>query len=372
MIRLELTLLLVIMTSSILMISHEQKKELRHFFRPSKSITLTQFQVALKTIKKEDKDHLALWHSMLTGNTRSLSKNYKTKYQELGLSHVFTPSGFHLSALLSPLRLFVPSKFSPYILVIITLLIFQLPGQEALKRMGIVKVFRAFIGTKGSFYLAMLVCLFLGQLNSSPLSFIFSLFFLGIIYSELKGIALIIWFFIGQLLITSLSGGSISFLNIIFSPIANLGLTLITPFLFLLSFPLGELQLKTGIFIIKQYDALLEFFYKVIQNFPQVEVHIFTLILLFFILWRKSLYFLVGVALFSTSLNLERATPHRISRYYFVPTGEIIKTVNRDDQQIIYFSDGICRVRLRMGIWEKRCSPKRAPRKRSIKKLSYL
>ena len=342
------------------------------FYKSPKSITASQFKRALKEVSAADKDHLALWHSMLTGNTRPLSKPYKEKYQNLGLSHVFTPSGFHLSALMTPLRFILPKRWTPYVFVLIAVLVFQLPGQDPLKRMSLVKVSQAFIGTKSSFYLAMLACVFIGHLETSPLSFIFSFFFLGIIFSELKGFSLIIWFFIGQFLITFLFGGEISFLNIFLSPLANLGLTLITPFLFFLSFPLGELQLKTGIMLVKLYDGGLEYLYLLTKNFPQVEVHLFTVILLCLLLWRKFKFFVWGLVLFSTSLNLEKATPHRTARYYFVPTGVVIKTVEKAQERITYFSDGICRERLRMGIFEKRCSPKRAPRTKKIKKLSYL
>jgi len=40
---------------------------------------------------------------MLTGKSRSLRKADVKIYQDLGLSHLFTPSGFHLSAVTAPL-----------------------------------------------------------------------------------------------------------------------------------------------------------------------------------------------------------------------------------------------------------------------------
>src|SRR5690606_22891236 len=154
------------MTVSIQLISCDEQKKLIRFYKSPQSITLPQFKIALKEAKASDKDHLALWHSMITGNTRSLSSSYKEKYKNLGLSHVFTPSGFHLSALMTPLRFLIPTRFTPYIFLLIACLIFQLPGQEPLKRMALVKVSQSFIGTKSSFYLAMLTCVFIGHLSS--------------------------------------------------------------------------------------------------------------------------------------------------------------------------------------------------------------
>lgn len=336
-------------------------------------MSLTQFTQAKKRVTATDKDYLALWHSMLTGNTRSLSKTFKVKYQDLGLAHIFTPSGFHLSSLLTPLRFLLPAKLMKPILIIISILIFQLPGQEALKRMGLIKVIQNQLGSKTGFYAAMIICLMMGQLNSSPLSYIFSLFFLGLIFSHLRGISLIIWFFIGQILITQLNGGNVSLLNLIFSPIANLLLTLITPLLFLLSYPLGEFQLRTGILIIKYFDHVINFFYQIISNGPQIEVHLFTLTLLTLVLWRMKTLFIMGVFLFSSTLNRELPSAIKASSSYFLPRGEMMKTIIKNGERYEYFEDGLCKVRLRMGIWEKRCSPKRAPRKiKSLKKLSYL
>ncbi|HLW58121.1 MAG TPA: ComEC/Rec2 family competence protein [Bacteriovoracaceae bacterium] len=371
MIQRELSLYFFIMLLSMVLFSCERQGELRRFYRPEKTLSLGQFKVALKTISKEKKDHLALWHSMLTGNTRSLSKDYKEKYKNLGLSHIFTPSGFHLSALLSPLRLVLPFRFIPYVLALVCFLTFQLPGQDALKRMSMVKVGQNYLGKRMGFSLAMFMALMMGQLNTSPLSFIFSLFFLGVIFSELKGLALIIWFFLGQILITFLSGGHVSLLNLLFSPIANLLLTLITPFLFLLSFPLSELQLQTGLKIIEIYDIVISFFYEIMRHMPQFEVHTFTIVLMTLTLWRKSKALILGLILFSSSLNLEKETNFRAHRYYFLPQGELLKITERNGERLTYYADGKCMERLRMGIWEKRCSPKRAPVKRKIKKLSY-
>lgn len=367
-----LTFFFIFMTSSISSLSLVKKRELTSFYRYERPISLTHFKEALKASPKADKDHLAFWYGLISGNTQSLSKGYKEKYKRIGLSHAFTPSGFHLSAVLTPLTFLLPKRFTLPLLIIVSLLIFSLPGLEPLKRMSVVKLTNYKLNKGPGLALAGIICLFLGQLNHSPLSFVFSFFFLGVIYSNLKSIALIIWFFIGQLLICFFQGESISFLNLLFSPLANLFLSLITPILFLLSYPLWGFALNLGISIVRSFDQLVSFLYLLTLEGPTVEVHSFTVFLVTLLLFRMRVFFLLGLFIFSSSLNLEGNASRWSERYYFEPLGQVIKTVQKDGIIFEYYQDGNCRQRIRMGRWEKRCSPKRAPRKKKIKKLSYL
>lgn len=367
-----LTFFFIFMTFGISSLSLMKKRELTSFYQFERPISLTHFKTALKEIPKADKDHLAFWYGLISGNTQSLSKNYKEKYKRIGLSHAFTPSGFHLSAVLTPLNLLLPKKWTMPFLVVLSLLIFSLPGLDPLKRMGLIKLINQKFDKTLSLGISAIICLFLGQLNSSPLSFIFSFFFLGIIYSGLKNIALVIWFFIGQLLICFFQGESISFLNLLFSPLANFILGLITPVLFLLSYPLWDFTLVLGVNIIKSFDKIVELLYLFTLKGPSVEVHSFTIMLIVLMLLRKLKLFFIGLLLFSTTLNLEKPTRRWSERYYFEPSEQAFRIQQKDGIIHSFYQDGKCMERIVMGRWEKRCSPKRAPRKKKIKKLSYL
>lgn len=367
-----LTFFFIFMTFGISSLSFMKKRELSSFYKFERPISLNHFKTALKETPKADKDHLAFWYGLISGNTQSLSKNYKEKYKRIGLSHAFTPSGFHLSAVLTPLHFLLPKKWALPFLLLMSLVIFNLPGLEPLKRMSLIKLMNQKFDKTLSLGLSAIICLFMGQLNNSPLSFIFSFFFLGIIYSGLKNIALIIWFFIGQLLICFFQGESISFLNLLFSPLANFLLGLITPLLFLLSYPLWDFALVVGVKIIKSFDGIVELLYALTLKAPLVEVHSFTIVLVVLILLRKVKLFLFGLLLFSATLNFEKPTRRWSERYYFEPSTQAIKIQHKDGVIYNFYKDGKCMERIVMGRWEKRCSPKRAPRKKKIKKLSYL
>lgn len=368
----DLTFFFLFMTISISSLSLMKKKELISYFHYERPISLNHFKTALKSVSKTDKDYLAFWYGLISGNTQSLSKDYKQKYKAIGLSHAFTPSGFHLSAVLTPLTLILPKKSKLPLNLLVCFLVFLLPGLEPLKRMGLVKVFKLKMNARLSLMFAGLICLILGQLNHSPLSFIFSFFFLGVIYSGLKNIALIIWFFIGQLLICFFQGEQLSLINLVISPLANFFLGLITPLLFVFSYPLWSWTLQTGIIVIKSFDQIATVLYQFSSMTPQLEVHCFTVLLVTLMLLRKKKSFILGVLLFSTSLNLENPSKLTIERYYFEPTGHIIKQQIEDGIVKTYYRDGRCVEKIVMGRWEKRCSPKRAPKIRKIKKLSYL
>lgn len=367
-----LTFFFIFMTFGISSLSSMKKRELTSFYRFERPISLTHFKSALKEVPKSEKDHLAFWYGLIAGNTQSLSKNYKEKYKRIGLSHAFTPSGFHLSAVLTPLNLLLPKKWTLPFLLILSFLLFTLPGLEPLKRMGLIKLINQRCDKTLSLTISAIICLFLGQLNNSPLSFIFSFFFLGVIYSGLKNIALIIWFFIGQLLICFFQGESISFLNLLFSPLANFILGLITPILFLLSYPLWDSPLAIGINIIKSFDKIVELLYVLTLKAPSVEVHSFTVILVVLMLLRQMKLFLIGLLLFSSTLNLEKAPRRWNERYYFEPSEKALRLQQKNGIIYSFYRDGKCMERIVLGRWEKRCSPKRAPQKRKIKKLSYL
>lgn len=367
-----LTFFFIFMTFGISSLSFMKKRELTSFYQFERPISLHHFKSALKKVPKSDKDHLAFWYGLISGNTQSLSRNYKEKYKRIGLSHAFTPSGFHLSAILTPLNLLLPKRWAMPFLLVLSVFIFNLPGLDPLKRMSLIKLINQRCDKTLSLGISAIICLFLGQLNNSPLSFIFSFFFLGVIYSGLKNVALIIWFFIGQLLICFFQGESISFLNLLFSPLANFILGLITPILFLLSYPLWDSTLGIGIIIIKSFDKIVEHLYIFTLKAPMVEVHSFTIVLVVLILLRKLKLFLIGFLLFSSTLNFEQPTRRWTERYYFEPSDKIVRVLQKNGIIYSFYRDGKCMERIVLGRWEKRCSPKRAPQKRKIKKLSYL
>ncbi len=363
-----LTILIISLALLAILKTHELRS-LSPFFRSEKVIKLKSFEAAKTRVNKQDIDLLELWESILTGRSAPLSRFMKERYQKLGLNHLFTPSGFHLSAVLFPfLKILKSSKPQLVLLLVIGAGLFFLPGLGALKRMLVIKASQNLLGMHLGFILAMVLDMFFGTFQNSALSFTYSFLFLGIIYSGLNGVSLIIWFFIGQITLAYFQGSDISPLLLIFSPVLNFGFALLMPVLFLLSFPLWNWQLSLGIFILRQIQWLVDFLATIIQHMPMLEINIALLLLIGLILFRRWKAVLIIVMLFSNSLNLDRAKYPGAATNEFVPQGELIRSV----ENRVYFSDGSCRMKLVRGMWFENCSPRRrSNRNKKLKKLSY-
>lgn len=147
--------------------------------------------------KFEKPEHAELLLSYVAGEYKKIPKEIKEAHKILGLNHLFTPSGIHLSALF---LLFFPFLFwlkksnrlghflfgsllylSPFVL---------LPTFSAAKRISLLRlltlwktlfpwqipIFALFIG-------AFVLDIFLGGYSSSPGSWVYSFLFIGILFS---------------------------------------------------------------------------------------------------------------------------------------------------------------------------------------------
>jgi competence protein ComEC len=180
--------------------SHEARL-LSRFYKQDRVIKLKNFEDARSLVPKSDLEYLKLWESVLTGRSAPVSQILKEKYKELGLNHVFTPSGFHLSAVLSPLmKLMKRPRSELIILCLIGMTLCLLPGFGALKRMVLIKGHQRIFGRHEGFIIALIMDILWGSFQESTLSFTYSFLFLGIIYSGFDGLFLILYFF--TLLIT--------------------------------------------------------------------------------------------------------------------------------------------------------------------------
>lgn len=368
--------LLAILTASITVLcilkSHELRA-LKPYFKHECVPKLQSFQEARQKVKKRDLEYLKLWESILTGRSAPLSKMIKERYKTLGLNHLFTPSGFHLSAVLFPFMKVASSKFQLWILILIGIGLLFTPGLIALKRMVVIKIHQKILGIHLGFLISLAVDILFGSFQENTLSFTYSFLFLGIIYSGLEGLGLIIWFFIGQILIAYFQNSDVSFLVLFLSPILNLGFSILMPILFCLSFPLWDWQLQFGIFLVKNLQGLVDHFSKITLLFPFIEIHIVSLLFITLFLFQRWKMALITLVFMSSSLNIDRTKTPGSSAYEFVPNGIFIKSVVKDDDATIYFKNGKCNLKLIRGFWWQNCSPlKRSNRIKQTKKLSYL
>ncbi len=332
------------------------------YFKSEPSIKLQHFTNARKKIAKEDLEHLKLWESMITGRAAPLSRLLKEKYKNLGMNHLFTPSGFHLSAVLFPFLKIIKGKYHLYLLLLLGFALCFLPGLSALKRMLTIKTHQEVLGLHAGFCVALLADMMFGSFQEGALSFTYSFLFIGIIYSGLQGFSLIIWFFIAQIILAYFQNADVSLILLVASPILNLGFGILMPVLMLLSFPLWDWQLFTGIEIIRVLQMAVSFFSDISLSLPMIEIHSVILFILGLLVCRKYKPLLITIALMSSSLNLDRESVPSMPSYEFVPKGKIKETIYREKDVVVKFEDGKCRMRLVQGYWFENCSPRRGSR----------
>jgi competence protein ComEC len=278
----------------------------------------------------------------------------KSEYTYLGLNHLFSPSGFHLSAILTPVFWLTNSKsIKLSLLILIGILLIRVPGLSALKRMVLVKTFQTKLNIKLGFFVALIIDLLFGTFQSSPISFTYSFLFLGLIYSGIKGIKLIVLFFFAQILIAYFQQNQLSLLIIFWSPILNWLFGMIMPVLMVLSFPLFNWQLQSGLFLLSKLNNLTHFAYMSIAGFPQIEVHFGMLLIMTLFLQRRWLLLIISILFLSNSLNTEKGRLSIKHRFDMIPLSDIRKM--KGDK--IYFKNERCRQELITGYWNIKCSP---------------
>lgn len=318
----------------------ESVNSLGSFYRGAPTIKLGHFRIAIEKANKRDKELLKLWESILTGRSAPLPKMMKENFSTLGLSHVFTPSGFHLSSILAPLLKVCRQKSAQMvILTIIGLSLLFLPGFAALKRMAFIKQCQLLLRLKVGFAVALILdCLF-GTFQTGALGFTYSFLFLGLIYSGAEGLVLIVWFFLAQMMIGYFNGEDISLLLLIFSPLLNLGFALALPCLFIFSWPLSSWQLEAGLGILRFLKTAIEDIAGIVTSYPTIEVNAMTIVLVALILTMRWKSVAIVLLVFSGSLNLDK------QKQPSMPLHE-------------YVGEGKCRENLVRGIWWKNCSPR--------------
>lgn len=366
--------LTIFTVSFILMLiqkSHEAR-QLGTFYKQDRVIKLRNFEDARLVASKSDLEYLKLWESVLTGRSAPVSKILKEKYRGLGLNHIFTPSGFHLSAVLSPfMKLIKGPRNELVILSLIGLSLCLLPGFGALKRMVLIKAQQRMFGMHEGFIIALVLDILWGSFQESTLSFTYSFLFLGIIYTGCEGVVLIFYFFLAQVMIAYFQGSDISPLLLIFSPLLNLIFTLLMPLLFLLAIPLWGWQLKTGILLLKLAQGAVDLCASLSMKFPTIEVNLVGLVMIIFLQRRYWKSLITLSMLYSHGLNMDHLKATGVSRNEFYPRGTLLETRLQGDRISVIFSDGRCRIKLVRGFWWENCSPKRRSSRKIIKKLSY-
>ena len=185
----------IIYLMTLLMLSlYHRGYALRGAFVPRNSMNSFSFhhQKLKESFKQKKMADLLIAYN--TGNKRKIGIKIKKAHRRLHLLHLFTPSGIHLSALylfLIPLFYWVKKRnrlFFEGFWLATALLPFCLSGLYSIKRMALFRILWH-IGPRMTnkltclhiFFITFLFDFLFGNFKNSPLSFIYSFLFLGII-----------------------------------------------------------------------------------------------------------------------------------------------------------------------------------------------
>ena len=186
-----------------MLISFHYQQELKMSFSKKRSSTPAVIKAKYQALKNASYSKRAkgLYYALMTGDKRNLDKGTREQFKKMGLMHLLTPSGLHLSSLIVIIKL-VPLHWQLLFLGFICLGFLLIEDYYAIKRVIIFKIItlvlqKLFHGktnnhkgnhNKWAFLLTFLVDMLIGNFHQSPLSYIYSFLFWGTILFHSGGI----------------------------------------------------------------------------------------------------------------------------------------------------------------------------------------
>ena len=261
---------------------------------------------------KYSKTSIALYHALMSGDKHYLDQDTRKTFMQMGLMHLLTPSGLHLSSLIFVIKI-IPPQWQLIFLLIINTGFFFLDDYFAIKRVIIFKIISLLLSMLASikvknqnqcaFLITFFIDIIIGNFAEGPLSYIYSFLFWGTILFHSGSIFQLSYKLFINLSLTSLiSGQMISpaslFLN---TPISFL-FTLIYPVLFFnFWLPITSFQTSFSLKIIQLFNDLIHYAVKIAPVFgPSILFIIFLFIIPIKIPTKKLIITLLGLSLCTT------------------------------------------------------------------------
>ncbi len=303
-----------------------------------------------------------LWVSMVTGDTRSLPKEVKERFYLLGLGHLFTPSGVHLSSL-RPVTRFLPVVF----FAVVSAGALFLVGFQALARVALLKSLPRSWPKLACFLFALLSEGALKSWDSAPVSWWCSWMFMAICLFAPRGNRGP-WFLLGQVILSWVFGVRFSpfapLANFLFLPLFSLAFPVVVGLSLLPSFRVHELVAEA----LTNLDQLVALFARTTAFIEPLAPHFGHVSLI--AAWLVVRGAARATVLASLLLVLSAPAGPRVDALPAAPTwhalaerGAVIKGKTGMKTK---WSDGVsCERKLRKGAWEEICRP---PRRRTAKK----
>ena len=317
-----------------------------------------------------------LWIAMITGDDRGIPKETKTIYYQLGLGHLFTPSGTHLAAL-SPLMRFIPkARFTFFPIALAGLF---LPGFLALTRVAWMKGLSAHRKGLSFFCFFMIIEGVCYSWRVSPVSWLCSWLFLGLTYFAPRR-TIVLWYLIGQMLLGWCFHQGFSLFT--FPAALLLGIPLVLIFLPLFLASLVPWSILHGGLLwmlncIHQGVVWVDTFHHIIPPLSLHAGHLMVGIALIMLPRQIKTHglaaLLVALSAPTGDWQIEKT---QSSKWEIVaaPDAVITHVSYRPTHTLTSWSDGSsCRHQLVQGIWNENCRAKKHARQnKKFKKLSSL
>jgi hypothetical protein len=251
----------------------------------------------------------ALLSSFVIGN-KKLPNEISMAFKKTGSFHMLSPSGFHLTCILSPLQLLKSSKLTLIILMALCFACPFIPGLMALKRVVFISTFSKCATVRKSILLLIIFVLelILFQNSLNTYSFLLSMLFLSILFSDFKFIQKFLLFsFAGYVCMIIFEEHGYLWASI-FSIIPSIIFNIIFPFWFLsYFFNLGnthEIFLEKTILL---FTDLIKFLANTSDLLPNPQLSMtFIIILIVLVLSNTRIrIILILLCLNVSNLNLE-------------------------------------------------------------------
>lgn len=305
----------------------------------------------LPGLPKTDSHSAIFWRALVVGDEQGFKKEDKERFYQLGLGHLFTPSGTHL-ATLNPLLKHL--RFLPLIYLVIGCLLTFRPELSALNRVVWLK---SFPKSQKIFLIYLIMMLIEGAFISwkdRGLSWTCSFLFLGFCWFSPKAWTSL-WFICGQILICWVFQQPYSLMAPLTGAVMNILLMLIFPAILTLSFipPFHAHSIALTALGVT-YDGIL-FIDKVHTYLPAIAPHFGHLVLTvaWIIVKERKWLALILLSLSSPTGQITKIS-ESTSRFEVLPDSEA-KIINYRFKTAKY-SDGVnCRVELRDNIWKESC-----------------
>ena len=269
----------VYLCSFLMLCFYHKGHALRKPFVPQKRKPVSHRHKEMRQIVKPT--HLVnLLIAYNTGSKKKLNRKMKKAHKTLHLIHLFTPSGIHLSALyLSLWPLFSLARKKGSILYNTlwfgtALFPFILSGLYSIKRMALLRILwrlnRKFKYRRNFFHLFLLTFFLdfiVGNFKYSPLSFIYSFLFLGIIAaSSLSGKRAIYALFGGQIIVGFFDLKAMAYSGFLFGFILTGIFSIFFPIFFLFYWSLSFFPFNWGGLFVAFFWNLVEICSKMAEK----------------------------------------------------------------------------------------------------------